>query len=83
MIKIKELAKINSRLVILEADEDGITVTTEFKCYKVKDGKLIKLDIAPNTETVNELKRAMKDVRLQDPKILMSKTVQNYIIQQK
>ena len=78
MIQIKELIRVNSRLAILEANENGMIVTMEFVCYKVKDGRLVKLDIKPNTETVNALKRAIKDTKLQDPKALLSKTVQNY-----
>lgn len=80
MFKVKELIRVNSVLAVLEANEGGMKVTMEFVCYKVKDGKLVKLDIKPNPETVNGLKRAMKDERLKDKKALVSKLIPNYYL---
>lgn len=67
--------KVNYQLVIVEATENGITVSTETKCYALKNNKLKEIEAKPSAENILTLQRMSRDERLKDSKIQLSKPI--------
>ena len=72
---IKEVMRINNQLVIVEATEHGITVSTETKCYALKNNKLKGLETKPSAANILALQRMSKDERLRDHSLQLSKPI--------